>query len=41
MFGKARLAEGGEQVLQRLDALGGNDEKPSQPVWIESCGVLS
>ncbi|KAB5587971.1 Peptidyl-prolyl cis-trans isomerase, cyclophilin-type protein [Ceratobasidium theobromae] len=31
VFGKARLAEGGEQVLQRLDALGGNDEKPSQP----------
>jgi cyclophilin family peptidyl-prolyl cis-trans isomerase len=40
IFGKARLADGGDLVIQRLNALGGSDEKPSEPVWIESCGVL-
>ncbi|KAG9123889.1 hypothetical protein FRC07_013608, partial [Ceratobasidium sp. 392] len=41
VFGKARLADGGEEILARLGALAGNDEKPIKPVWIEECGVLS
>ncbi|CAE6398423.1 unnamed protein product [Rhizoctonia solani] len=41
IFGKARSSEEGKQVLVRLDALAGTDERPLQPVWIEYCGVLS
>ncbi|KAH7333603.1 cyclophilin-like domain-containing protein [Rhizoctonia solani] len=41
VFGRARITDDGKQVLQRLSALAGTDERPLQPVWIESCGVLS
>ncbi|CAE6403593.1 unnamed protein product [Rhizoctonia solani] len=41
VFGKARATGEGEKVLQRLGALAGADERPLQPVWVESCGVLS
>ncbi|KDN35127.1 hypothetical protein RSAG8_11860, partial [Rhizoctonia solani AG-8 WAC10335] len=40
VFGKARTSGEGKQVLQQLGALAGADERPLQPVWIESCGVL-
>lgn len=42
VFGKARLTEGGNELLESLNALGGqSDEKPSAPVWVEECGVVS
>ncbi|KAG9102570.1 hypothetical protein FRC06_001764 [Ceratobasidium sp. 370] len=41
VFGKARLAGGGKEVLERLNALAGSDEKPTEPVWVQECGVLS
>jgi cyclophilin family peptidyl-prolyl cis-trans isomerase len=40
IFGKARLDNGGSEVLDSLGALGGSGEKPTVPVWIEDCGVL-
>ncbi|CAE7140879.1 unnamed protein product [Rhizoctonia solani] len=41
VFGKVRTDGEGKQVLQQLGALAGANEQPLQPVWIESCGVLS
>ncbi|KAG8743401.1 hypothetical protein FRC12_015057 [Ceratobasidium sp. 428] len=41
VFGKARLTNGGQEVLARVSALAGDDEKPVKPVWVEECGVLS
>ena len=41
IFGKARITGEGKQVLQQLGTLAGTDERPLQPVWVESCGVLS
>ncbi|CAE6504450.1 unnamed protein product [Rhizoctonia solani] len=41
VFGRARVTGEGKQVLEQLNALAGTDERPLQPVWIESCGVLS
>ncbi|KAG8743228.1 hypothetical protein FRC10_000229 [Ceratobasidium sp. 414] len=40
VFGKVRLTGGGKEVLERLGTLGGNDEKPTKPVWVQECGVL-
>ncbi|CCO29562.1 hypothetical protein RSOLAG1IB_07964 [Rhizoctonia solani AG-1 IB] len=40
VFGKVRSSEEGKEVLMRLGALGGTDEQPLQPIWIESSGVL-
>ena len=41
VFGQMRLAEGGSELLESLNALGGqSDEKPLAPVWVEESGVL-
>ncbi|CAE6459502.1 hypothetical protein ACGC1H_004057 [Rhizoctonia solani] len=41
VFGKARTTGEGEKVLRQLAALAGADERPLQPVWVESCGIIS
>ncbi|CAE6383638.1 hypothetical protein RSOLAG22IIIB_09248 [Rhizoctonia solani] len=40
VFGKVKSTGEGKQILQQLACLAGADERPLQPVWIESCGVL-
>lgn len=40
-FGRVKnLDEGGREVLKRIGDIGGANEKPTLPVWVDDCNVL-